>query len=853
MKPIKRGSDGAKFRKADLHVHTPASYDYGDNLSPEELVEKFVDEGLELVVVADHNTADGYPDIREAAEKYKRQIEILPGVEITTPQGGDNQIHLVAVFPPDRADEIPVLLGQLNINSSKPSSTQADSRIPTICDRIRDHGGLAILAHIDKESGAHFETSSGNIRDKIFDIERVAAIEVVDENFGDNYPEFPAVRSSDAHEPDELGRGYTYLKMTEPSFDGLQTALSDPGSRIRFSKPDYDHAHIQGVRFRGEFLNDRAVRFSPNLNCLIGGKGTGKSTVIEQIRFAFDIAPRTDRIEEDHESLISNTCGDGGEVEVQVHTSDGQQYSVRRKLGEEPTITREDGTETELSIESFRSEFFDLEIHSQGELLELARDDRDQLELIDSYLDFGEKKRERERIKRNLRENAQSLRHEREERDRLESEITDYEAINENLSLMQSKGVQDFLDDEDEWEAEKRRLNRFSEFIESLQDAVPSGSDLESAPKGSLEDPPNEELIQEASEVVEDAREEAAELLDDAHIVLEEAESALDELVESWEELNSDRREEQEELADTIREETGVDISEYFDLKEEASNLEGLKEELSEKEEEITKLENERSALLRNLREVRESITDTRREGISKINNALNAVRVRLQPRDNREEYTEWFNRVLQGSRVRTVDKEAVTDEYDPEHLYTIIENKKTDKLVSEIGLTETAAENIVEHDGLRNQLQELQIQELHDRPIVEIDDEGVWKSLDKMSDGQRCTALLSVAMVERDRPLIVDQPEDMLDNEFIYDAVVETTRRIKESRQIISATHNANIPVLGDAENILVMWSNGMEGYIQERGSIDHPEVRARAKSILEGGEEAFSKRTEKYGALQL
>jgi hypothetical protein len=99
---------------------------------------------------------------------------------------------------------------------------------------------------------------------------------------------------------------------------------------------------------------------------------------------------------------------------------------------------------------------------------------------------------------------------------------------------------------------------------------------------------------------------------------------------------------------------------------------------------------------------------------------------------------------------------------------------------------------------------------------------------------------------------LVVDQPEDMLDNEFIYDVVVDVLQRVKQSRQIISATHNANIPILGDAEQILVMWSNGRNGFFQERGSIDLPDVQTKAQKILEGGEEAFSRRTRKYGVLE-
>lgn len=853
MEPVSRGTKGAQFRKSDLHVHTPGSYDYEEDISAEELVDEFIEHGLELVVAADHNEPGWYENIRSEAEQREQPLEILPGVEITTPQGGDNQIHLVAVFPPENSDEIAPLLHNISIDTNDPSATQASSSIPDICDEIRSRGGLAILAHIDENSGALKETERGNIRDKIFDPERVAAIEVVDKDTKDEFPEFPAVKSSDAHRPDQLGRGYTYLKMTEPSFEGFQTALSDPASRIRFSRPNYDHGKIKGIRFEGDFLNGRAVQVSPNLNCLIGGKGTGKSTVIEQIRYAFDITPDPDRIKQDYETLVQETLGPDGEVQVHVETEDGEQYWICRSYGDEPVIYRGDGTETDLHIKTFRGEFFDLEIHSQGELLELARDTSDQLELIDSYLNFDGKKRKRETVKSNLRNNAQKLQSAREELDRLKSEITDYEAVRENLAVMKESGVEEFLDDQDAWDDEETRLNRLDSALDEILTEIPEDEDITEMPTNEMGDSPNQELIQDAESVVQEARSDILTLLNDVRNRIEAAQQSLNQHKSEWEDLNSSRQEKYEDLEEDIREETGVDIQEYFDVKEQASELDTLEEELEEQKDKIEEIEEDRRDLWNELKDVRRQITDIRRAGISDINQSLNNIRVRLEPDGNRESFINWFNDVLKGSNVRTQDKEKIAKEYTPRTLFDIIQSKDIDKLVDDTGITDTAAENIVGFENLRNQLHELQIQELHDEPVIEIKHESTWKSLDEMSDGQKCTALLSIAMMERDKPLIVDQPEDMLDNEYIYDEVVDASSQVKKSRQIIAATHNANIPILGDAEKINVMDSNGHQGFIHERGSIDDPDVRKRAKKILEGGEEAFNERTQKYGALQM
>jgi ABC-type cobalamin/Fe3+-siderophores transport system ATPase subunit len=121
---------------------------------------------------------------------------------------------------------------------------------------------------------------------------------------------------------------------------------------------------------------------------------------------------------------------------------------------------------------------------------------------------------------------------------------------------------------------------------------------------------------------------------------------------------------------------------------------------------------------------------------------------------------------------------------------------------------------------------------------------------VNQLSDGQKHTILLTIAMLSDSTvPLIIDQPEDDLDNAYIYSSLVTNLRQVKERRQIILVTHNANIAVLGDAEQILPMYRNGENGEIKNRGSIDNPVTKQAVQSILEGGETAFKKRMDMYG----
>ncbi len=131
----------------------------------------------------------------------------------------------------------------------------------------------------------------------------------------------------------------------------------------------------------------------------------------------------------------------------------------------------------------------------------------------------------------------------------------------------------------------------------------------------------------------------------------------------------------------------------------------------------------------------------------------------------------------------------------------------------------------------------------------------AVWQTLDQLSTGQKATAVLLLLLLESNAPLVVDQPEDDLDNRFITDGVVPTMREEKGRRQFVLSTHNANIPVLGDAELILGLAASGegREGNAkiaaEHMGSIDEKSVRMLVEEILEGGRTAFEMRRLKYG----
>jgi PHP family Zn ribbon phosphoesterase/ABC-type lipoprotein export system ATPase subunit len=847
-------SGGAEFVKADLHMHTPDSHDYKDkDIDPDDIVRKLEEEGIKLAAVTDHNTTGFYESLKDSAKDSG--VTILPGVEITTGQSGENQIHMTAIFPPEKYSKIDNLLYEIGIDSEGNQQNEiAEKTIPGICEEVRSFDALPILAHIDKEAGAHYELSEREnpTRREVFDEERVSALELTSPETRSEFTEFAYLSSSDAHSVSEIGDRYAYLKMSDPSFEGLRTALSDPESRVSLEAEINEHPTIDGLLVERGFLQDRVLQFNGNLNCLIGGKGTGKSSVLEHIRYALDIDPRSDPIKEDYESLIGSTLGANGEVHLLLTVDGGNMYEISRKYGEDPEIkpySREsgEGEPINIPVEKFRKEFFDAEIHSQRELLGLARNQTDQLNLLDSYFDVEEIKESCNLIKNNIKEKSREINTHKEELSELQEDQHRFDTLREQVNLMKEKGVAEYIEGQEEWEKERTSLTDAVNRVERLKQESESLGLSEILEDVEVKSGPNEELLisvqEEVNYLQQKVRDHEKKVINRVYESLED----IREIKSTWEGENQDREEEHQKLAEEIDEEIGVDINEFFEKQNKLEDLRGVGEEIEEKNDELQEAKEEKEELFAELNEKRRELTKTRREGVSELNGELNDVRVSLKERSNKSEYIDWVNRVLKGSNVYTHDKEDISKTFNPKELAEIIRENNIDKLTEETDVSRTAAENFVEHQDVNERLTELELFKLRDEPVIELNDSG-WKELSEMSDGQQCTTLLSIAMIERDVPLIIDQPEDMLDNKFIFSEVVQLVRSIKHDRQIIAATHNANIPVLGDAEQIIVMDSNASNGFYRKCGSIDDNEVKELTQEILEGGPRAFERRDKKY-----
>jgi ABC-type lipoprotein export system ATPase subunit len=168
--------------------------------------------------------------------------------------------------------------------------------------------------------------------------------------------------------------------------------------------------------------------------------------------------------------------------------------------------------------------------------------------------------------------------------------------------------------------------------------------------------------------------------------------------------------------------------------------------------------------------------------------------------------------------------------------------------LMRQADISKDQAQRIIAHFQQHNDLiAKLETTEIDDLPRIDLKDGAEYKNSAQLSTGQRCTVILPILLLQDERPLLIDQPEDNLDNAFVYDTVVRSVRGAKKNRQLIFVTHNPNIPVLGDADRVFVLSSDGQRGELQESGGVDA--VKEKIEHILEGGAEAFQQRMRRYG----
>jgi energy-coupling factor transporter ATP-binding protein EcfA2 len=862
------------------------------NSSAEEFAISACKRGLFIIAVTDHHRCENAEKIAAAADQIRSEgqnlylnnnLLVLPGMEIAVEENA-RTVHVLAIFPENTHPyKIEPILAESGVETDPQlrtiDSKVTNQRLSTIIKKIRDQGGLAILAHVNSNNGYREEMREiGMIDVQILENIQELLISAVEISKPDDAHHFykgnqqiPCIIGSDAHYLAEIGgkEFITRVKMTNPCFTDLQKALQDPETRIRFQDASVAEVKkIHGITLEGGFLDGQIIGFTSNLNCLIGGRGAGKSTLIEAIRYLFE-----HEIPENRRSDVGNLRDavlGGCTITLVFEDQLGEKYVLQRTYGELQTrIMALDGSPRE-DIELSLSQSLQVSIYGWSEIEGIAQDTGQQLELIDSFIaEIPELKMAEEVYLGELEGNAREIKTTIEAIDREAAQVGNIAELRQELNKLgkeqsEEEAKKAKVDNETNLlDAIEARVTGLSERIEEVEITAELDAILDQIEKAKVEEKLLfTEVFDAISSIVVQAKQENAPL----QIAKADLISKLDELWKQISEKIGEVSEQHKEINVAFQE--LLEKLDQPEAKEIARRREYLRGEIRRREQAqnrqklaeqtLKELGDLRKGILEKLTECREDlfkarithiqgITDKLPKGKADINITLEIVE-----QGDRSPFMSMLMEKLVNLPRRWRERgypSAIAEHFTPIEFAGLLSTGSRE-LLELAGFKADEANDILRHfENKYVDLMEFEGCRCSDLPRILLDVEGQKKPIEHVSPGQRCTALLPIILLETDTPLIIDQPEDNLDNQFVFDLVVNTMRILKERRQIIVATHNPNIPVSGDAENILVFKPEGNKGKLERNGSIDYEPVIDDVKSIMEGGEDAFVVRANKYG----
>ncbi|HUT24891.1 MAG TPA: phosphoesterase, partial [Sumerlaeia bacterium] len=814
-------------------------------------------------------------------------IHVFPGFELSSREG----VHVLCIYPKDTNEEqLGRFLGEFGITKTGPSSDFSNQNFLQVLTQVREQGGVAIAAHVTNDNGL-LKVLSGQARIHAWKSDDLLAIQIpglIDElsqewhrivqNTNPDYRRAHAaddglavavLNAKDIVEPEDLeDRSATCLiKMSEISIEGLRQAFLDPGSRIRLNPKEgkiepEEHAELVALAWEGGFLDGAAVHLNPNLNVLVGGRGTGKSTVVESIRSVLALDAVGDEARKAHEGIVRHVLKSGTKISllVKVHRPDVREYRIERTIPNPPLVRDTQGQVSNLSPQDVLPR---VEVYGQHEISELTKSREKLTRLLDRFVEQDESlPRRKASLRRDLEKNRRSLLDTRAELRQIEERLAALPGLEETLQRFREAGLEERLKEQSLLVREERvlssipeRLAPFREFLENLKRGIPIDRVFLSAK--ALEDLPGKEILARANEVFAELDRDLAQIAKDLEQALQRADQGIATVRAEWETRKKGVQTAYEKILRELQK-SRVDGEEFIRLRRQIEELRPLRERLDLVRRSEKGHADKRRELLAEWEDFKAEEFRRLDRAAKKVNQKLrNKVQVEVTAAGDREPLFKMLREKVGGRLSEAIDLLASVQALS---LTQFVEacRSATDAPNKVYRIPPAQAERLAKAEPeVLMGIEELDLPpttaiRLNTAPAGEPPD---WQTLEDLSTGQKATAVLLLLLLESDAPLIVDQPEDDLDNRFITEGVVPRMREEKQRRQFIFSTHNANIPVLGDAELIVGLSAMGEAEHGHARivpehmGSIDAQPVRELVEEILEGGKEAFERRRRKYG----
>ena len=914
---------GARWWKFDFHTHTPASSDSywarpGVDLSPEEWLLRFMAAGIDCVAVTDHNSGAWVDCLKQSYAQMQAQCDagtsppgfrpltLFTGVELSV-QGG---FHLLAIFDPSAwKSDVDALLGTVEYQGTPGDSDSVTRKgAPEVVDAVMRAGAIPIPAHADAESGM-LRLGEGNspyldantIR-QVLDDGPLLAVEWRDmSNALPTCVERQASRlarvlGSDCHSfqgASAPGGRYSWVKMADPTLQGLRLALLD-GNGVSIRRSDDDHPappappehfitriEVEDARYMG---NDRpaAIELTPLFNALIGGRGTGKSTLIHALRLGFrrheDLRALGEGSEpgrrfQQFRKVAAERDDEGAlhadsEIRVEL-VRDSEAYRLRwRQDGHGDSVERKrpDGTWEPARSGAITPERFPIRLLSQGQIAEMAGKGRKALlDVIDEAAgirDFMREFQEETERYRALRADIRAIDRKLAERAELERQGED---LDRKIAAFKRSGHAQVL------QAHQRALRQCREVDRTLEELRAMPGRIEDLAQDLLLDDWSADLFDamkdsdaiewglEARQIVAKAR---ADLADAARALSNDTQAlAGDERLAAWRSRADQAQTDQVALQSVLSEQGVGSPKDFTRLVRDRQRVALELEQLNRLQDDRKKRLAERKAQWKRLFSARRAITGARSDFISKTLASNKFVRMEVAPYGYDIESSLRDLIDVHDDRFRDDIRSLVPGENSLAGISLQQQTRIRETELSDIRKRLIGADD--EFGGhFRNYLERERRQPEfadHIRCWFPEDDLRIqysrsgdgrdWTDISHGSQGQRSAALLAFLLAFGDEPIVLDQPEDDLDNHLIYDLIVRQILENKQRRQLVIVTHNANVVVNGDAELVHALDFRGGQCRVVQSGALQDGNVREEVCQIMEGGRTAFERRWARLG----
>lgn len=829
---------------------------------------------IEAIAITDHYRISDSMGLINAARAAG--VFVFGGFEAASSDG----VHFLCLYDPDKDSRLERFIGEFGVRDHAALSPLGDKNCLELLKCVHDQGGIAIAAHVAADNGL-LTTLEGQPRMNAWKSSDLYAcalpgpigdapqnVRAILENKDAAHKRerrVAIINASDAN-PADLAepRSSCFIKMSALSVEGLRQAFLDPESRIRLHSDPHPepHAEFIAMAWEGGFLDGTRLHFNGNLNVLVGGRGTGKSTVIESLRYALAIDPIGEEANKAHQGVLKYVLKSGTKISLLVrsHHPAKHDYTIERTIPNPPVVKDELGNVLNLSPLDVAP---GVEIFGQHEISELTKSREKLTLLLERFVERDPNAgAQKAKLRLELERSRGRIADVQREIKLIEERLSLLPSLEETQKRFQDAGLEERLKEKSLLVREERilatikeRLAPVSTLRQELAGLLPIDNAFLSAK--ALEGLPNSALLIEGAAILDQVTTQLQAIAGQIEQTLSVSDAGLSALRSRWD----DRKQAVEATYQALLRElqkSKIDGEEFIRLRRQIEELRPLREKKEALTRDLAAYQQNRRNLLDEWFNLQSAEYRALEKAAKRVSRKLGGrVRAMVTMGGNREPLEKLLRDEIGGNLAALLERLKSRDTLSLLDFAQRCREGK-DSLVGNYSLPPAAAERLAQagHD-IFMRLEEL---ELPATTKIELNtsSEGeseTWQTIEALSTGQKATAVLLLLLLESEAPLVVDQPEDDLDNRFITEGVVPTMKDEKRKRQFVFSTHNANIPVLGDAELIIGLstgvQNEAVQGRINERhmGSIDMEPVREMVEEILEGGKAAFEMRRQKYG----